>query len=126
VLKGFNDLATKYPEIAKEWDYSKNRKTPDQVAAKSSKKYWWKCPKCGHGWRTEAYVRTGMGCSCPECKKRNLSIKASRKVINLDTGIIYKSMKDAEKQTGIGWSSISNCVRGLSRTAGGYRWSYAE
>ena len=37
-LKGYNDLATTNPEIAKEWDYEKNDLTPDMVMAGSNKK----------------------------------------------------------------------------------------
>ena len=126
VLKGFNDLESQYPQIAKEWDYSKNIKKPDEVTSKSNKKYWWICSKCGHNWPTTIYVRTGMGCGCPECKKETLSQKASRKVINIDTNIVYNSLKEAEEKTGVSWACISNCCRGKTKTAGGFRWMYAE
>ena len=42
VKEGFNDLATQYPEIAKEWNYVKNGDLkPTAVVAKSGKKVWW-------------------------------------------------------------------------------------
>lgn len=44
VWRGFNDLAFKFPDIAKEWNYEKNNKLkPDEVTAHSNKKVWWKC-----------------------------------------------------------------------------------
>ncbi len=39
---GFNDLATKRPDLAAEWHPTKNGDlTPDQVTANSNKKVWW-------------------------------------------------------------------------------------
>ena len=65
VLAGVNDLATKYPEIAKEWDYEKNNLTPSQVLAHSQKKAWWLCP-LGHSYCMVIGSRTCIkpqGCS---------------------------------------------------------------
>lgn len=42
VMEGVNDLATIYPEIAKEWDYGRNTQiTPKDVLPRSHKKVWW-------------------------------------------------------------------------------------
>ncbi|WP_375088853.1 zinc-ribbon domain-containing protein [Peribacillus sp. RS7] len=49
--KGYNDLLTKYPEVAKFWNYQKNTLTPDKVLAGGRKKVWWKCEK-GHEWES--------------------------------------------------------------------------
>jgi hypothetical protein len=61
VLAGFNDLATKFPEIAKEadgWD-------PTTTVAGSDTKKSWKCPM-GHKWRaTIGNRKNGRG--CPTC-----------------------------------------------------------
>lgn len=39
---GYNDLATKYPDLAKLWHPTKNGKlTPDMVMPESNKKFWW-------------------------------------------------------------------------------------
>ena len=68
VLPGFNDLATKYPEIAAEWHPTKNGAlTPDQVLPGSRRKVWWQC-KNGHVWESVIYSRTGSQSSgCPVC-----------------------------------------------------------
>lgn len=45
-------------------------------------------------------------------------------VINLDTGKVYQTPKDASRETGIHNDSISRVCKGKSKTAGGYRWRY--
>lgn len=63
---GINDLATIYPDIAKQWDYERNGDlTPDKVFPSSNKKVWWKCDK-GHYWQTAPNSRTS-GRNCPYC-----------------------------------------------------------
>ena len=64
--KGVNDLLTTNPEIAKEWDYEKNKEKPDEVMAGSNiKKYWFICPK-GHSYQTTVLGRKN-GTNCPHC-----------------------------------------------------------
>ena len=42
LLKGFNDLATKFPEVATKWHPTMNGKlTPDMIRPYSTKKVWW-------------------------------------------------------------------------------------
>ena len=44
VLAGFNDLQTTHPELAAEWDYTKNTTIqPTQITYGSTKKVWWIC-----------------------------------------------------------------------------------
>lgn len=50
LLSGFNDLATKCPELLDEWLYEKNDANgifPDKILHGTDKKVWWKC-KLGH------------------------------------------------------------------------------
>ncbi len=70
VLKGYNDLASQYPEIASEWDYSKNAEAPDAVMSGSNKNVWWKCKKCGHEWVTNPNHRVFRQSGCPACSGR--------------------------------------------------------
>lgn len=44
----------------------------------------------------------------------------------IETNIVYKSQKEASRQTGIHKSSISDCCKGKRRTAGGYHWEYVK
>ena len=63
---GINDLASLYPELAKEWDYEKNGGIgPDDVFAQTNKKYWW-IDSFGHSWRTSPSCRI-QGTNCPIC-----------------------------------------------------------
>ncbi len=71
ILKGFNDLETLKPSIAKEWNYDKNDNLkPSEVAPFSNKKVWWKCEK-GHDYQTKISLRSG-GCGCPICDNKQL------------------------------------------------------
>lgn len=64
VLPGFNDLATRYPELAVEWHPSRNGEmTPEEVAPGSRKRVWWLGQKCGHEWEQRIQHRVrGHGC----------------------------------------------------------------
>ena len=67
LLKGFNDLATKKPELLCLWDYDKNTDVlPNEVMEFSNKKVWWKCPDCGYEWKT-AINLVSSGSRCPKC-----------------------------------------------------------
>ena len=126
LLVGYNDLASQYPHIEKEWDYSKNNKKPIDINVGSNKKYWWICSKCNHSWLTSVYVRTNMGCGCPECKKKKISAVTSRKVLNVEKNIVFDSFKKAAQEFNINAGGISNCCRGVSKTAGGYHWQSVD
>ncbi len=70
VLEGYNDLQTFFPELAKEWNYDKNKNRPSQYTRFSSKKVWWKC-KQGHEWEAVISKRT-LGRGCPYCSNRRI------------------------------------------------------
>ena len=64
-----NSLASKYPEIANEWNYEKNGLLkPELVSNSSGKKVWWKCGK-GHDWQATVSDRK-KGYGCPYCAGR--------------------------------------------------------
>lgn len=71
VLKGFNDLATTHPEIAKQWHPTKNKNLyPYMFSYGSTQKIWWKCSK-GHEWYATPNERTNKEehtlLNCPIC-----------------------------------------------------------
>ena len=73
VLKGFNDLATRRPDIAGEWDDEKNGGLkPENIVVGSHKKVWWKC-KHGHSWKASVSSRTSGGTGCPSCNSDRTS-----------------------------------------------------
>lgn len=74
VWPGFNDLCTKAPILAKEWDYKKNAPlTPDMVPTGSCKKVWWLFPyddpRTGKhydfSWQATVNERANNGTGCP-------------------------------------------------------------
>ena len=68
ILIGFNDLQSKFPEIAKQacgWD-------PTTVFASSNKKRQWRCDQ-GHTWEADVSKRT-LGRGCPICANRVLLV----------------------------------------------------
>jgi len=71
ILKGFNDLTTTHPHLAKEWSKSKNsNKKPSEVIAGTNTKYWWEC-SLGHEWMQSPTIRV-RGNGCPFCAHQQL------------------------------------------------------
>ena len=74
-----NNLAAKYPDLAKEYS-SKNELLANQVYASTAKKLWWVCQKCSYEWLTSAALRVRQNTGCPACanqvvtEKNNLSV----------------------------------------------------
>ena len=69
VQTGFNDLKTKFPEIASQalgWD-------PSMISAGNNNKFLWKCAK-GHEWNMSVDQRTGRGTGCSVCSNRQVLI----------------------------------------------------
>lgn len=65
-LAGVDDLATVHPEILVDWDYSKNKSSPENYLPGSGKKVAWKCHVCGY--ERELAVREKVkGRKCPNC-----------------------------------------------------------
>ena len=126
-ILGVNDLATTHPELAKEWDYRKNKTNPSEYKAGSHYNAWWICSKCGYNWEQTIKGRTG-GRKCPNCRKNDPKKTTAKSVIQLskDGKILnkYLSIKDAQKNTGI--KHISSVCSGNRKYAGGYIWKYEE
>lgn len=60
-------IAGRYPELAKEWHFAKNKEeTPFNTKPFSNKKVWWLCDVCGYEWRTTPNNRS-KGTGCPNC-----------------------------------------------------------
>jgi hypothetical protein len=68
VMSGYNDLGTVLPEIAAYWHPTRNLPlTPERVAPKSHKKFWWQCEK-GHEWQaTPSNSSRADRKGCPYC-----------------------------------------------------------
>ena len=79
VCSGFNDLQTRFPNVAQEWAYDKNGGiTPADILPHTNKRYWWCCKQCGYEWQTSPNHRcSGQG--CPQCAYRSLRTVLSNK-----------------------------------------------
>ena len=65
-------LETLFPEIAKEWDYEKNKGLlPSQFYATSGRKVWWICPN-NHSYDCTISHRTVDKNNCPYCSSERL------------------------------------------------------
>lgn len=64
-----NCLATKKPDLAKEWHPTLNGDlTPYNVTCGSNKDVWWICKECGYEWPALIKNRSkSNGTGCPEC-----------------------------------------------------------
>ena len=71
VLRGFNDLATVNPRLAKEWHPTENGDlTPFDVTAGSGKRVWWLCP-LGHAYWATIHDRNSDDTQCPICNSKS-------------------------------------------------------
>lgn len=70
VLRGFNDLLTQRPDLAKEWSIADNALRPDEVLAGGNTKYVWAC-NYGHRYQSSVYQRI-QGSSCDVCSGKRL------------------------------------------------------
>ena len=67
------------------------------------------------------------GCHHSEESKRIMRERSHKKAIEcIDTGKTFKSIREAERITGIGRSEIIKCCKGKHKTAGGYHWKYIK
>ena len=64
-IPGETDLATLFPDLAKEWHPTKNHCSPSEVMPGTHKKAWWICSE-RHEWEAEIKSRT-TGVGCPYC-----------------------------------------------------------
>ena len=71
VLSGFNDLAARYPDLANEWDLTKNRKLPAEILYGTNQKFWWLCPNA-HSYQTSPSKRILESSGCPICANKLL------------------------------------------------------
>lgn len=74
VIQGVNDLASQYPELAKEWHPTLNEIRPTEVKSRAHKIVYWQCTKCGYGsdgeWQANINRRTAKGyeTGCQKCR----------------------------------------------------------
>ncbi len=68
---GTTNFSFLFPELLTEWDFEKNKISPDTLLSNAAKKIWWKCRKNPkHKWQAILYSRTRNKYGCPYCTGR--------------------------------------------------------
>ncbi len=81
LVPGENDLLSQNPELAKEWDFERNKGlTPDKITVNNSKKVWWICPTCHHRWKVGVAPRN-KGTSCPKCADKQRTLSKHKRIV---------------------------------------------
>ena len=80
-------------------------------------------------WCTEQYNSQyssykQKGKTFTEERKQKISEAHKKKVLCIETGHIFDSLKEA--QTWLGKGNIKSCCRGIRKSAGGYHWQYVD
>lgn len=128
-----DNLELLYPALVSEWNYGKNEGlTPAMFAPGSSLKVWWKCPTCGHEWKTSICHRTKGNSGCPVCYRKEMKVHHPEAVsicqYTKDGAFIKKwnSIAEAARILKINASNIGMAAKHIHgrRYAGGYRWEY--
>lgn len=58
--------------------------------------------------------------------RENKDNGVSKSILCIETGKIYPSTMEAERQTGVNRANVISCCRGRYKTAGGYHWKYCD
>ena len=69
LLVGFNDIKTRCPEAAEDWDYELNEGRPEDYKYCSNISVHWKCKRCGNKWESRILDRVKAKYGCMNCAK---------------------------------------------------------
>lgn len=87
---------------------------------------WVTCKEnINHGTKIERGVST-VGLEALRASARRAAEFRKRRVVNVDTGEIYGSVREAADSVGARHYNIVAACRGRYRTCMGYRWAYAD
>ena len=110
VLVGYNDLATLFPHLAKEWDYTENDIDMNSVVIGGTQKIHWICSNCQHKWVATVRSRTQKATGCPECSRKKRTAARTKTYVKKH-GCITNSLLLKE------WNYQKNEELGLSPEA---------
>lgn len=109
---GVNDLVTKRPELAKEWNYSKNCDDPENYRNTSDALVWWICSKCNFEWeeaissRNRKIVNAGVA-RCPLCDQ-NYNPKPKSGWMNRDLVVVLNNLAERYPDLASEWDYEKN------------------
>jgi len=92
-----NNLLVINPKLCEEWDYKKNKKSPEEYTPSSGQYVWWKCLECGHEWKAIISNRSLLNSGCPKCNEskgeKQLDIILSKYNIPHDSQYTFDDLK---------------------------------
>ena len=74
--------------------------------------------------RKSVLMKKGKSFSKEVCK--NISEGHKKKVLCIETGIIYPSRNEAAEAVGVSPSGIGRAINGEQKTSAGYHWRYVD
>lgn len=77
LLTGFNDFATRFPELLKEWHPTKNGSLDPAALLPQRELIWWKCSVCEQEWSAMLSNRI-YGRGCPACANKRKGNRTPR------------------------------------------------
>jgi CRISPR/Cas system-associated protein Cas10 (large subunit of type III CRISPR-Cas system) len=118
-------LATTHPDIAAQWHPTMNGELlPTQVSKGYKYKVWFLCPVCNNPYDSLISNKINGYGKCPYCSPRKTR---ARKVLQVETGVTFKTLKEAAKSIGKeDYRQIWMCCKGKCKTAYGFHWKYTE
>ena len=87
LLVGFNDLKTRCPDAAEDWDYELNKDNPEDHKYCSQDLAYWKCKECGYRWERPIKDRAKAKYGCPICTKKKRGAAKSKTIAKRTGGI---------------------------------------
>ena len=109
-----NSIAFQFPELLKEWDYERNTGiNPEMVQVGTHREYYWKCSECGKVWQARVYVRTTLGCGCPNCGTKKQTITMRKRLVER-TSSLYEEHPELCKE----WDYEKNTISPKEITSG--------
>jgi len=119
-IKGETDLLTTNPILAREWNYEKNDELkPEEFAANSNKKVWWKCNK-GHEWQAIIASRNN-GRGCPYCSGKNV-VKGKNDLETLNPKLAEEWNYEKNGRTKPEEVTLNSHVKAWWKCAKGHEW----
>ena len=75
-----------------------------------------------HNWATNLTWATPKENNNMPLRQKRIIVSRGTPCRCVETGVIYPSAREAARQLNLQQSSISRCVRGVGKTAGGFHW----
>ena len=83
-----NNLKALFPDLAKEWDYKKNSKNPEDYTYGTPTSVYWLCSK-KHSFRQNIYERSVNKAGCPYCANQKVGYGNDLKTQRKDVMIMW-------------------------------------